>query len=68
MKIITLTETQFKNYSRLHSNRNYLQSVEYASMQKTYGFDILYVGLVDYDDNIVAASLILSKKAFSKFS
>lgn len=68
MKIIELNEIQFRNYSRLHSNRNYLQSVEYANMQSAYGFDRIYVGLVDDDNNIVAASLILSKKAFSKFS
>ena len=68
MKIIELTETQFKNYSRLHSNRNYLQTVEYANTQLSYGFTIDYLGLIDDNNNITAACLILSKKAFSKFS
>lgn len=68
MKIITLTEIQFKNYSRLHSNRNYLQSIEYAKMQETYGFTTSFLALVDDNNNITAATLILSKKAFSKFS
>lgn len=68
MKIIELNEIQFRNYSRLHSNRNYLQSIEYANMQKAYGFNVLYVGMVDVDDKLIAASLILNKKAFSKFS
>lgn len=68
MKIIELNETQFKNYSRLHSNRNYLQSVEYANIQLTYGFAISYLGLIDDNNNITAACLLLSKKAISKFS
>ena len=68
MKIIELTDTQFRNYSRLHSNGNYLQTVEYAKMQKVYGFECSYVGLIDDYNNIIAASLIINKKAFSKFS
>ena len=68
MKIIELTETQFTNYSRLHSNRNYLQSVEYAKMQENYEFTNSFLGLIDDNNNIIAATLILSKKAFSKFS
>lgn len=68
MKIIELTDTQFRNYSRLHSNGNYLQTVEFAKMQKVYGFDCTYLGLVDEYNNIVAATLIINKKAFSKFS
>lgn len=68
MKIIALTETQFRNYSRLHSNRNYLQSVEYAKMQSVYGFEILYLGLVDDDNNLNAGCLILGKNAFSRIS
>ena len=46
MKIIELNETQFQNYSRLHSNRNYLQSVDDANLQKNYGFIINYLGLI----------------------
>ena len=34
MKIIKLTETQYKNYSKLHSARNYMQSVEFANLKK----------------------------------
>ena len=42
MKIIELTETQFKNYSKLHSSRNYFQTIEFKyksiheDKQKTY--------------------------------
>lgn len=67
MNIISLTEIQFKNYSRIHSKRNYFQSIEFAKMQKENGYNILYVGMIDKNNNLVAASLILSKKIFGKY-
>ena len=44
MKIIELTETQFKNYSNLHSRKNYKQSVEYAKLEETKGYNNLFLG------------------------
>ena len=67
MKIIELNEIQFRNYSRLHSSRNYLQTVEYANMQKIYDFDVSYVGLVDEEDKLLSATMIINKKVFAKF-
>ena len=67
MKIIELNEIQFRNYSRLHSSRNYLQTVEYANMQKIYDFDVSYVGLVDKEDKLLSATMIINKKVFAKF-
>lgn len=67
MKIISLTEIQFRNYSRIHSKRNYLQSIEFANMQKNNGYEILYVGMLDNKNNLTAATLILSKKIFGKY-
>jgi len=67
MQIITLTEIQFKNYSRMHSKRNYLQSIEFAEMQRRYGYNHLYIGLIDENNNLVAASLILNKKILGNF-
>lgn len=67
MNIISLTEIQFKNYSRIHSKRNYFQSIEFANMQKNNGYTPLYVGLIDEKNNLIAASLILSKKIIGKY-
>ena len=36
MKIIELNEVQFKNYSKLHSSRNYFQTCEYAKINSNY--------------------------------
>ena len=47
MKIIELTETQFKNYSKLHSARSYMQTVEYAHYKKGI---IYYLGFINEKD------------------
>ena len=61
MKIIELTEIQFKNYSKLHSARNYYQSVEYANLMKEY--QKYYLGFINETDNtLMAATLLLEKK------
>ena len=67
MQIISLNEIQFKNYSRIHSKRNYFQTVEFANVEKINGYNALYVGMIDDNNNLVAASLILNKKFFSKY-
>ena len=32
MKLIELTETQYRNYSRIHKEKNYCQTVEYTNL------------------------------------
>ena len=59
MNIIKLTEEQFRNYANFHSNRNYFQTVEFANMYKEYGYQKLYIGLIDENNNLVAATLLL---------
>lgn len=67
MQIISLTETQFKNYSRVHSRRNYFQSIEFANFQKNRGYQVLYIGLLDDNDNVIGACLILGKTILGKY-
>lgn len=62
MNIIKLTEEQFRNYANFHSNRNYFQTVEFANMYKEYGYQKLYIGLIDENNNLVAATLLLLNK------
>lgn len=62
MMIIELNEDQFRSYARFHSNRNYFQTVEFANMYELYGYKKLYVGLVDDNNNLIAASLLLLNK------
>ena len=67
MHIIELTELQFKNYSNIHSRKNYHQSVEYAKLKQMNDYTPLYVGLIDDVNNVHAASLILEKKINNKY-
>jgi len=64
MKIIELTETQFKNYSKLHSSRNYFQTIEYSKVQKNYSR--LLLGFLNESNNtIMGAVLILEKNIYN---
>lgn len=66
MHIIELTELQFKNYSNIHSKKNYHQSIEYAKLKEMNGYKRLYLGLIDEFDNVHAACLILEKAINNK--
>lgn len=66
MHIIELTELQFKNYSNIHSRKNYKQSVEYAKLKQENDYKPLYLGLIDDNDNVHVATLILEKKINNK--
>ena len=57
MKIIKLTELQFKNYSKIHSQRNYFQTIEYGNFITREKYKNIYLGLLDDEDNVVAATL-----------
>lgn len=67
MEIIELTELQFKNYSNLHSQKSYKQSVEYANLEETKGYKKLYLALADDSNNVHAATMILEKHLNGKF-
>lgn len=66
MHIIELTELQFHNYSNLHSRKNYKQSTEYAKLKMTNDYSPLYLALIDGQNNVHAATLILTKKINNK--
>ena len=60
MKIIELTETQYRNYSRLHKEKNYCQTVEYTNLLENKKYNKNYLGLIDENNNVLAATLLLS--------
>lgn len=61
MRIINLTQTQFKNYSNIHSNRNFGQSIEYSKLPEYSNNSKLFLGLIDDNNNLLCASLIIIK-------
>ena len=64
MKIIELTEIQFRNYSKLHSARNYFQTVEYAHTRSEVTY---YLGYINESDNTLMAATLLFESRISKF-
>lgn len=59
MKIINLSLTQYRNYSNIHSKRNFGQTIEYSMLNFNTNKKKLFLGLIDDSNNIHAASLIL---------
>ena len=66
MHIIELSELQFKNYSNIHSKRNYKQTIEYAKLKELNGYTPHYLGLIDEMENVHAATLLLGKPINNK--
>jgi len=59
MKIINLTQIQYRNYANIHSKRNFGQTIEYSMLKFNINKKRLFLGLSDDDNNIHAAALVL---------
>lgn len=62
MKIVELTNMQFDEFAKFHPLNNYCQTSKYALLMSEYGYNYDYIGFVDENNTIKAASLILTKK------
>ena len=62
MKLKTLSILEFDDYAKNHPLGSYHQSSYYAMLMSENNYDYELIGMVDKNDNIVAASLILIKK------
>ena len=61
MKIVVLTQTQYRNYSNIHTSRNFGQTIEYSQLASNNSSDRLFLGLADSSNNLYAATLIIVK-------
>ena len=59
MRIIELNQIQYRNYSNIHSRRNFGQTVEYSLLDTNNKKKRLFLGLIDDNNNLCAATLIL---------
>ena len=59
MKIIKLTSDVYHNYANIHSRRNFGQTIEYSMLKYNSNKKKLFLGLVDDNENLYAATLIL---------
>lgn len=62
MKIVELSNTQFDEYANMHPLSSYCQTSKYALVMTDNGYSYDYIGMVDDQNHIVAAALILTKR------
>ncbi len=62
MKIVELTQPQFDEYAKYHPFTNYCQTSKYAIVMTNYGFTYDFIGYIDDNNQVKAASLILTKR------
>ena len=67
MKIITLTEEKFTEFANNHKYRNFYQTVNYAKVMKTEGYDYHLLGFTNNSNEIIGATMILYKKIFFNY-
>ena len=68
MKIVNLRSTEYRDYSLIHSKRNFGQTIEYSSLLFNTNKSRLFLGLVDDNNNIHAAALILIRNITTTFT
>ncbi len=62
MKIVELSNTTFDEYARMHPLSSYCQASKYALVMTDYGYSYDYIGMVDDENKIHAATLVLTKR------
>ncbi len=62
MHIEVLSIEEFNNFQKNHPLTNYYQTINYAMLKAESGYDYELIGLKDFHNNILAASLILLKE------
>ena len=62
MKVREINKTEFDFFVQKYNVHSLYQTVEYANTMAHQGFGIVYIGLVDENNNILAASLFLIQK------
>ena len=61
MNLRILSIEEFTNYQKNHLLSNFYQTVNYGMLMAEVGYDYDLIGMIDENNNIVAASLILIK-------
>lgn len=62
MKLRELTNEEFLHFTTSYNIKSIYQTVEYARVMNKQKFDAMFIGLVDENNDILAASLILIEK------
>ena len=64
MKIVKLNSQQFDKFASTHRYRNYYQSSMYANVMTKFGYHAQFLGIVNDQNKLIGASLIIYKEVF----
>ena len=66
MKIVKLNSAQFDKFATSHRYRNYFQTSMYANVMSKFGYHSQYLGIVNEQNQLIGATLIIYKEVFMK--
>ncbi len=66
MKIVKLNSAQFDKFASSHRYRSYYQSSMYANVMMKFGYRIQFLGIVNDQNKLIGATLIIYKEVFMK--
>ena len=64
MKVVNLSARQFDHYANNHKYRNYYQTSNYANLINRFGYKTEFLGIVNDEQRLIGASLIMYKEVF----
>ena len=64
MKIVKLSSTQFDKFATSHKYRNYFQTSMYANIMIKFGYHAQFLGMVNDQNKLIGATLIIYKEVF----
>lgn len=66
MKIVKLNSSQFDKFATSHRYRNYYQSSMYANVMTKFGYHAQFIGIVNDQNKLIGATLIIYKEVFMR--
>ena len=66
MKIVKLNSAQFDKFATSHRYRNYYQTSMYANVMSKFSYRSQYLGIVNEQNQLIGATLIIYKEVFMK--
>ncbi len=64
MKIVKLNSSQFDKFAASHKYRNYYQTSMYGNVIVNFGYHAQYLGIVNDNNKLIGATLIIYKEVF----
>lgn len=64
MKLVTLNQEQFDRYAKNHRYRSFYQTTAYGNSMLKFGYNVHYFGIVDKNNSLIGATMIMYKAVF----